>query len=142
MAHEHEQQRCRVLVVDGDPAHTSLVVQTLAAEGFDVEVSQGDHDVLEHVRMLQPSAVILDVTSTDMDGFNVLRQLRNDTIGRRLPVIVTTWAWRAHEKCREIGFTYRVAPTVVLPKPFASADLTSCLGRFYLTPRQRLNPQA
>ena len=140
MAHEHEQQRCRILVVDGDPAHTSLVVQTLAAEGFDVEVSQGDHDVLEHVRMLQPSAVILDVTSTDMDGFNVLRQLRNDTIGRRLPVIVTTWAWRAHEKCRNIGFTYRIAPTAVLPKPFAAADLTNCLRRLYLSPRQRLHP--
>ena len=142
MAHVQEQQRRRILIVDGDRAHTNLVVQTLAAEGFEVEVSQGDHDVLEHIRVMQPSAVILDVTSTDMDGFNFLRQLRNDTIGRRLPVIVTTWAWRAHEKCREIGFTYRVAPTVVLPKPFASADLTSCLGRFYLAPRQRLNPQA
>jgi two-component system, OmpR family, response regulator len=142
MAHEHEQQRRRILIVDGDQAHTNLVVQTLAAEGFDVEVSQGDHDVLEHVRVMQPSAVILDVTSTNTDGFNVLRQLRNDTIGRRLPVIVTTWAWRTHEKCREIGFTYRVAPTVVLPKPFASVDLMSCLSRLYLSPGQRLHSQA
>ena len=142
MTYEHEQQRCRILIVDGDRAHTNLVVKTLEAEGFDVVVSQGEPDVLDHVRVRQPSAVILDVTSTDMDGFHFLRQLRNDTIGRRLPVIVTTSAWRAHEKCRDIGFTYRIAPTVVLPKPFALADLTSCLRRFYLSPRQRLHPQA
>jgi CheY-like chemotaxis protein len=57
----------------------------------------------------------------------VLRQLRNDPSGKRLPVVLMSAAWRANEKQRQIGTTLDIAPTVVLPKPFELAELDRCL---------------
>jgi CheY-like chemotaxis protein len=85
------------------------------------------------VKTLQPAAVLLDVMMPETDGFAVLRELRNDPASQQLPVILMSAAWRTQEKQRHIGSTLSVAPTVVLPKPFALADLDKCLQQLGVT---------
>lgn len=122
-----QPQRPRILVVDDDPNLARLLSDALNAEGYDVEIWADSVSVLQQTRDFRPAAVILDVVMRGTDGFAILRELRNSPHGRRLPVVLTSGAWRIHEKQREIGATRTEAPTVVLPKPFNLQELERCL---------------
>jgi DNA-binding response OmpR family regulator len=66
----------RILVVDDDPAVTSLLKRGLSYEGFLVDVASSGHEGLEAARERPPDLVILDVMMPGMDGLQVLERLR------------------------------------------------------------------
>ena len=77
-----------VLVVDDDEDTRRLVARRLQKEGFSTtEVASGT-DVLERLKSVKPSLMVLDLVMPDMDGFEVLRILRHT--GVTFPVIVLT----------------------------------------------------
>ena len=122
-----QSQRPRILVVDDDPNLARLLSDALHAEGYEVAICEDTNSVIQQAKEFRPAAVILDVVMRGIDGFSILRELRNSTYGRRIPVVLTSGAWRVHEKQREIGATRTEAPTVVLPKPFNLQELERCL---------------
>jgi CheY-like chemotaxis protein len=119
--------RTRILIVDDQRELADMLSTALSDEGYDVSVCNDGSEAVQCVKTEQPDALILDIMMPETDGFEVLRQLRNDPAGRRLPVILMSAAWRAHEKQRQIGTTLDIAPTIVLPKPFELAELERCL---------------
>ena len=127
-------QGTRILVVDDQPELAELIKNVLGDEGYLVTVCTDGRDAMRLVEEEMPAAMILDVMMPETDGFEVLRQLRTNPIGQRLPVILMSGAWRRNEKQRQIGTTLDVAPTVVLPKPFELADLDRCLRQLGVAP--------
>jgi diguanylate cyclase (GGDEF)-like protein len=80
----------RILVADDDPALCLLLRETLLDAGYDVLVAS-DGDQL--VRMAQdhpPDLLLIDLMMPLMDGFEAIRQLRNDTRTSHLPMIILT----------------------------------------------------
>jgi CheY-like chemotaxis protein len=122
-----QSQRTRILIVDDQRELADMLSNVLIDEGYDVTVCSDGSEAIRCIKDVQPAALILDIMMPETDGFEVLRQLRSDPSGRRLPVILMSAAWRAHEKQRQIGTTMDIAPTVVLPKPFELAELDRCL---------------
>ena len=127
-------QGTRILVVDDQPELAELIKSVLGDEGYLVTVCTDGREAIRLVEEEMPAAMILDVMMPETDGFEVLRQLRTNPIGQRLPVILMSGAWRRNEKQRQIGTTLDVAPTVVLPKPFELADLDRCLRQLGFAP--------
>lgn len=127
-------QRQRILVVDDQREMADMLANVLTEEGYEVTICSNGRDALQSIRDSQPAAVILDVMMPEMDGFTVLRNLRNDPIGQTLPVVLISGAWRTYEKQRHIGTTDKLAPTVVLPKPFELHELDRCLHQLGVTP--------
>ncbi len=123
-----------VLVVDDDPELAGLVGQVLGDEGYSVEVCLDSRDAVQRVNDLRPAALILDVMMPNVDGWSVLREVRSTRAGRDLPVVLMSGGWRANEKQREIGTTGKIAPTLVLPKPFELRDLDRCLRQMGVSP--------
>lgn len=81
----------RVLVADDDAAFRRQVVELLAAEpGIEVVEATNGCDVLRHVAQRMPDLLLLDLLMPDMDGFEVLHQLRADKRAMNLPVLVVT----------------------------------------------------
>ncbi len=78
----------RILVVDDDPAVTSLLRRGLAYEGYDVEAVRSGKDGLDAARDRPPSLVVLDVMMPGIDGLEVCRRLR--AVDRSLPIIFLT----------------------------------------------------
>lgn len=125
--------RTRIVIVDDQRELADMLSNALTDEGYDVVVCSDSREAIKCIKDNQPDALILDIMMPETDGFEVLRQLRNDPHGRRLPVVLMSAAWRAHEKQRHIGTTVDVAPTVVLPKPFELAELDRCLTQLGIT---------
>lgn len=78
----------RILVVDDDPAVTSLLRRGLAYEGYQVDTASSGLEALERVRERPAGLVILDIMMPGMDGLEVCRRLR--TADASLPILLLT----------------------------------------------------
>lgn len=78
----------RILVVDDDPAITSVLRRGLAYEGYQVFSANDGSDGLAQAREQEPDLVILDIMMPGLDGWEVLRRLRSADTG--LPVLMLT----------------------------------------------------
>ena len=79
-----------LLVVDDDPQIRDVLGTTLAAEGWQVLTAAGGREALDLVAREHPRAMLLDLMMPDVDGFDVLRTLRQDPVTNSLPVVVVT----------------------------------------------------
>lgn len=78
----------RILVVDDDPAVTSVLKRSLAYEGFVVDTASSGTEALVLTRTQTPDLVILDIMLPGMDGLEVLRRLR--AADPHLPILMLT----------------------------------------------------
>jgi hypothetical protein len=58
------------------------------SEGFRVLVANGGRPGLRLARRFSPKAIAMSASLSDMDGWNVLEQLKDDSTTRHIPVIV------------------------------------------------------
>jgi DNA-binding response OmpR family regulator len=78
----------RILVIDDDPAVTSLLKRGLSYEGFAVATAKSGVEGLAIAREHPSDLVILDVMMPGLNGFEVLQRLR--AADERLPVLMLT----------------------------------------------------
>ena len=78
----------RILVVDDDPAVTSLLKRGLSYEGFAVDVASSGSEGLELARERPPDLVVLDVMMPGLNGLEVLQRLR--AADAALPIVLLT----------------------------------------------------
>ncbi len=78
-----------LLVEDNEPAVIQLT-DILTRHGYAVRVAHNGHQALAHIEKSLPDAVILDLMMPEMDGFEVLRQIRGTEQSARLPVLILT----------------------------------------------------
>jgi two-component system, OmpR family, response regulator MprA len=83
-----EQGMQRILVVDDDPAITSVLRRGLSYEGFTVHTAASGRDGLAIAREQPPDLIILDIMMPDLDGLEVLRRIR--AADPKLPVLMLT----------------------------------------------------
>ena len=78
--------KLRVLVVDDEPAILRFLRAGLSAQGFVVSEVMGGGPALDSVRRELVDLMVLDLGLPDMDGLDVIRQVRKE--GSALPIIV------------------------------------------------------
>jgi len=80
-----------VLVVDDDPLFRRQVVECLTPkEGVRVEEAADGHEALIQMEAHWPDLLVLDLLMPGMDGFEVLKALREDRRALNLPIVVVT----------------------------------------------------
>ena len=80
----------RLLVVDDEPAIVSVIKTAMELEGFEVLVAHDGLEGLEKAQRELPDLIVLDIWMPKLDGFEVLRQLKEDDKTRGVPVIILT----------------------------------------------------
>ena len=78
----------KILVVDDEPNIRELLSVSLKFAGFEVATAQNGKEALEIEHEFGADLVVLDIMLPDMDGFEVLRQLREREY--QLPVLFLT----------------------------------------------------
>ncbi len=85
---DNKTVEAKILVVDDEPNIRELLSVSLKFAGFSVAVAENGKEALEIEREFQADLVVLDIMLPDMDGFQVLRHLRERE--ERLPVLFLT----------------------------------------------------
>jgi DNA-binding response OmpR family regulator len=80
----------RLLVVEDNDEIAQMMTLFLASRGFTVSVAGDAATALEMVRESLPDLILLDVGLPDINGYELLRQLRQDPRTRHLPAIFVT----------------------------------------------------
>lgn len=79
-----------ILIIDDDGELRDLMARFLETEGYDVETTADGAAGLERARQLRPAAITLDLHMPGMDGWAVLKALKEDPDLMRTPVIMLT----------------------------------------------------
>jgi len=82
-------RKARLLVVDDQPIHLQVLYRALSAD-HQLFMATGGAQALKLVREQNPDLVLLDVVMPDMDGFEVLQQLKSSLDTSGIPVIFVT----------------------------------------------------
>ena len=69
--------RPRVLIVDDDPQIVDLLSATLRFAGLEIVTATNGEAALEAAAEAKPDVIVLDVMLPDLDGFEIVRQLRS-----------------------------------------------------------------
>ncbi len=79
-----------VLVAEDDPAAAELLTQMLVGAGYRVQVARRGQEAVEKARALQPAAITLDIILPELDGWEVITQLKSDEKTSSIPIIVVS----------------------------------------------------
>lgn len=107
----------RILLVEDDQALSAGLVQALTAQGFVVNALASGKQAVTAVRSGDCDAVVLDLGLPDMDGLDVLRQIRQKHA--QLPVLILTARDGLDERCKGLD----LGADDYLVKPFALPEL-------------------
>jgi two-component system response regulator VicR len=78
----------KILVVDDEPDIVQVVSGRLAREGYEVSTAVDGEDALVKFAAFDPDLVLLDLTMPKLNGFEVLKQIREKYKDRWRPVII------------------------------------------------------
>ncbi len=107
-----------ILVVDDEERMVRFIRLNLEHDGFRVIEAHNGGAVLELVRTQLPDLVLLDVMMPDIDGFEVLRMLREVS---NIPVIMLTAKGEENDRVRGL----EMGADDYITKPFSPRELTS-----------------
>lgn len=79
-----------ILVVDDLADNLFLLKTILEAEGYSVEVADNGKSALAKVESDPPALLLLDVMMPDMTGYEVAKQIRQNTKTSSVPIVLIT----------------------------------------------------
>ena len=121
----------KVLIVEDEKAIVDIIAFNLKREGYEVEEAYEGKGGLEKALSPQVDLVLLDVMLPGMDGFELLRRLREKS---NVPVIMVT----AREEERDKVLGLDTGADDYITKPFSIKEL---LARVKANIRRRLADQ-
>lgn len=80
----------RILLVEDNELNCDMLTRRLARRGFDVDVARDGREGLSMADTSSPDLILMDLGLPEMDGFEVLRQLRQNSRMKSIPVIALT----------------------------------------------------
>jgi signal transduction histidine kinase/CheY-like chemotaxis protein len=80
----------RILIVEDDDLLRELLRRTLEREGWAVHEATNGRQALDYVAKHQPALILLDLMLPEIDGVQVIDELRASVAGRSIPIIVLT----------------------------------------------------
>jgi len=82
-----EVKKPKVLVVEDDIFMQELLGNELRSAGIEVDVATNGSEALPKFRQFAPDLVLLDILLPDVNGFDVLRQIRREPNGMEVKAI-------------------------------------------------------
>jgi len=114
----------KVLVVDDDPGIADLIRYYLQSAGHQAVLASRGQEVMAAALREKPDLIILDVLLPDENGFEVLRELKDEPKTLEIPVVILSVI---HDQ--ETGF--QLGAVDYLVKPLQGEQLLSSIGRIF-----------
>jgi CheY-like chemotaxis protein len=125
-----------VLIAEDNAVNRELLRELLEGRGYTVLEACDGQEALQMIEEAQPELLLLDIGMPVLDGFAVIRRIRENPRLALLPVVaVTAYAMRGdREKILKSGFDG------YLSKPLNPSSLTAELDRLLIKSRHPADP--
>ena len=112
-----------ILIVD-DESHIRRIVEVnLVRAGHRVTTAADGVDAQAKIRADRPDLILLDVMMPNMDGFELLRRLKEDPDTAPIPVVMLT----AQSKDEDVFTGERLGALQYITKPFSPTELLTAV---------------
>ena len=118
----------RILVAEDDPASRELIRELLEMEGYDVQMALNGRDALNQLQQsAPPDLVMLDIQMPELDGYEVMKRLRNLPAYATVPVVAFTAYAMAGDRERALAAGF----DSYITKPIRVASLREELKKLF-----------
>src|SRR5687767_8891904 len=114
----------RVLLIDDEPFYFKLIRGTLKEAEYTLEYAKSASEGLAKIASYEPEMLIVDLKLPEMDGFEIVKRLRQDAKFSHTPVIVITSADELSEKLK----AFELGADDYVVKPFQPEELIARMG--------------
>jgi len=79
-----------VLIVDDSNTNNFLLKSILESEGIDSSVASSGSEAFEYLKIENPALILLDIMMPNIDGFTVLKKIKNNPKTNKIPIVFIT----------------------------------------------------
>lgn len=115
----------KILIADDDMLLVSLLEHKLRQNGYDVVSVNDGQSAVDQFASFMPDLVILDGMMPNLDGFQVLRELKKNLIWANVPVLMLT----ARKQENDVVEGLSLGAADYLVKPFSPDELIGRIAR-------------
>ena len=119
------QKTITVLVIDDHIVIRTLLQDTLTNKGFRALFAATGHEGLKLAKTQDIDIILLDWIMPEMDGMEVLAELKNDSNTRDIPVIMLT----SRGKACDIEYAAGKGAVDYIVKPFEPHEVTEIIQK-------------
>lgn len=80
----------KILIIEDDPFLSEMYAIKLSQDNFQVEIAVDGKEGLKKIQSYKPDLILLDIVLPKMDGFEILKKLKQDPKLKKIPVILLT----------------------------------------------------
>lgn len=114
-----------ILICDDDPLLVDLLEYRLSSRGYVVSIARDGAEALARIGESVPDAIVLDAMMPSVDGYEVLRRVRENPAHAGIPVVMLT----ARKQERDIVSALELGASDYMVKPFIPEELVARLAR-------------
>jgi len=112
-----------VLIAEDEPHLVELLTFLLEREGFEATAAFDGETAITSLRQQAPDVMILDLMLPKLDGYEVLKRVREDNRLKSLPVLMLTA--KGQDKDRKVAEDLGV--DAFITKPFSNREVIDCV---------------
>jgi CheY-like chemotaxis protein len=113
----------KLLLVEDQEHVLRLERMVLITDGFDVETASGGREALQKLKSTRYDGIVLDILMPDIDGCEVVRQLKSIRLNSRTPVIMVTASLEPGTRQR----AFEAGAVAFINKPFTAQAFRSVI---------------
>lgn len=113
-----------VLAVDDVPLNLLLVEKMLARFKFRIRKASGGRQAMEEISQEKPDLILLDLMMPEIDGFEVLRRVRENPETSEIRVVILS----ALNSTEDIVRGYQMGANDFITKPIIMEKLVNCVA--------------
>lgn len=114
-----QEDRPLILIVDDKPGSLQAVAEILGSNGYRLALAESGPAALNFVSEKEPDLILLDIVMPGMDGFEVLRNLKESEKTASIPVIFLN----GHADYTSVTRSYDLGGADYITRPFNAAEL-------------------
>ena len=80
----------KIFIIEDDPFLSEMYAAKFSQSGFQVEMAIDGEKGLEKIKTSKPDLILLDIVLPKMDGFEILKKVKEDSQLNKIPIILLT----------------------------------------------------
>nr|YP_010199480.1 hypothetical protein LK036_pgp027 [Gracilariopsis tenuifrons]AXF36224.1 hypothetical protein [Gracilariopsis tenuifrons]UAD89338.1 hypothetical protein [Gracilariopsis tenuifrons] len=121
------QNEKKILLIDDDIYLLNSIACYLRSEDFQVDIAENGYNGLQKIGFGQPDLIITDIMMPQLDGYDLIKEIRTNQISYKIPIILLTAKGMTSD--RILG--YNLGCNAYLTKPFYPQELIAIIKNIF-----------